>query len=217
LDIAKVFRELFAEVIAGTSYLNAAKSLADASKSHAMIMRASPSFFALAARALLEAAQLCAARLFDTQGDSVGIPWLLRQAKHRREEFNFRTADDRNLAMAASEEICAAQEKVLAAIKHRRDRWLAHLDRRTIRDPEQFAKDAALTYPELEALFDGAAEILNMMADLCGQAGFLIFGDDYNDLPRTLALIEKGVEANARELEEKDKFPNTPKPVLFGG
>ena len=74
-----------------------------------------------------------------------------------------------------------------------------------------------MTYPELEALFDGAAEILNMMADLCGQAGFLIFGDDYNDLPRTLALIEKGVEANARELEEKDKSPNTPKPVLYGG
>jgi hypothetical protein len=89
--------------------------------------------------------------------------------------------------------------RVLLAVKHRRDRWLAHLDRRTIRDPEQFEKDVMLTYPQLEGLFAAANDILNRMADLHGQAGYLIFGEDYDDFSNTLELIEKGAQVNARE------------------
>jgi hypothetical protein len=51
-----------------------------------------------------------------------------------------------------------------------------------------------LTYQELEDLFTGAGAILNIMADLRGEAGFLIFGDDYDDPSHTLHLIEKGVQ-----------------------
>ena len=179
------------------------------------MIQASPSFFNLTTRAHLEAAQLCAARLFDIHEDCAGIPWLLKQAKYRAEEFNHRTSIDLEHAIAEAEESCAAKAKVLAAIKHRRDRWLAHLDRRTIRDRDQFAKDAQLTYPELEQLFACAAEILNTMADLRGQAGFLIFGDDYDDLHHTLSLVEKGVQANAQELERRTNLPDSgPAPGL---
>jgi hypothetical protein len=174
LDIGRALWGLFHEVIAGTAYLNAAKSLAEASKSHPVMMRASPSFFNLTTRAHLEAAQLCAARLFDSHGDCAGIPWLLKQAKHRPAEFSHRAANELKDAIAEAEEICAAKARVVAAIKHGRDRWLAHLDRRTIREPEQFEKDAQLTYSELEELFACASRILNTMADLCGQAGVVL-------------------------------------------
>jgi AbiU2 len=205
LDIDKVLHGLFNEVISGTAHFNAAKRLAEAAKSHPVIMSASPSFFNLTTRAHLEAAQLCAARLFDTHDDCAGILWLLRQAKHRREEFSSRTTGELDEAIKQAERVCAAKESVLTALKHRRDRWLAHLDRKTIRDPEQFARDTKLTYPELEDLLASAADILNTIADLRGHAGFLIFGDDYDDLSHSVDLIEKGVQANAEELERRNR------------
>jgi hypothetical protein len=203
LDIGKAIHGLFNEVISGTAHLNAAKSLAKASKTHPVIMNTSPAFFNLTIQGHLEAAQLCAARLFDEHKDCVGIPWLLKQAKHRREEFSYRTADELDYAIKEAERVCAAEASVLASLKHRRDRWLAYLDKKTIRDPEQFANDTKLTYQELEDLFGSAAGILNIMADLRGEAGFLIFGDDYDDLSHTLDLIEKRVQANAQELERR--------------
>ena len=203
LDIGKALHELFSEVISGTAHLNAARSLAEASKTHPVIMMASPAFFRLTIQAHLEAAQLSAARLFDEHKDCAGIPWLLKQAKHRREEFSFRTADELDNAIREAEGICATQSSVLASLKLRRDRWLAHLDKKTIRDPEQFANDTKLTYLELESLFGCAEIILNSVADQRGEAGFLIFGDDYDDLSHTLDLMEKPVQANAPELERR--------------
>jgi hypothetical protein len=41
------------------------------------------------------------------------------------------------------------------------------------------------------------------MADLRGEPGFLIFGNDYDDLSHTLELFEKGAQANAQELEQR--------------
>jgi hypothetical protein len=203
LDIGRALHGLFNEVISGTAHLNAAKSLAEAAKSRPAIMRASPSFFNLTTHAHLEVAQLHAARLFDTHDDCAAIPWLLKQAKYRREEFSFRTADELDEVIKEAERVCAAKASVLTALKHRRDRWLAHLDKKTIRDPEQFAKDTKLTYPELEDLLASAGQILNTMADLRGEAGYLIFGEDYDDLSHTLDLVEKGVQANAQELERR--------------
>ena len=203
LDISKALYELFNEVISGTAHLNAARSLAEASKTHPVIMKTSPSFFNLTIHAHLEAAQLSAARLFDEHKDCAGIPWLLKQAKHRRGEFSFRTADELDNAIREAGGICATQSSVLASLKLRRDRWLAHLDKKTIRDREQFVNDAKLTYPELESLFACAEIILNGMADQRGEAGLLVFGDDYDDLSHTVDLMEKGCEASAQELERR--------------
>jgi hypothetical protein len=203
LDISKALWELFNEVVRGTAHLNAAKSLAEAEKSHPVIMKVSPSFFRLTTHAHLEASQLAAAKLFDEHDDCAGIQWLLTQARNRRKEFSFRTSSELNEAIEGAGKTCAAKKSVLDALKHRRDRWLAHLDRKTIRNPEQFVADAKLTYPELEDLFASALEILNAMAHLHGDAGFIIFDDDFNDLSHTLDLIARGVQANAEELEKR--------------
>jgi hypothetical protein len=48
----------------------------------------------------------------------------------------YRTADELDEAIKEAEQACAAETSVLTALKHRRDRWLAHLDKKTIRDPE---------------------------------------------------------------------------------
>jgi hypothetical protein len=102
-----------------------------------------------------------------------------------------------------AEAISLAQALVLASLKHRRDRWLAHLDRKTIRDPATFAENAKLTLKELEGIFAGAAEILNDMAVLHGVPGFLIDGSEYDDFSFTLQLINKGVQSKANEVEQR--------------
>jgi HEPN superfamily AbiU2-like protein len=203
LDVGKALYELFNEVIIGTAYLSMAKSLAAASKSHPIITRVSPHFFGMTTNAHLESAQLYAAKLFDEHDDCASIPWLLKQAKNRPHEFKNRPTSELDEAIKEAEQVCAAKASVLMALKHRRDRWLAHLDRKTVRDPVQFSQDAKLTYQELEDLFTAATDVLNVMADLHGVPGFLIGGGDYDDFSRTLELIEKGVQANANELERR--------------
>jgi hypothetical protein len=198
LDISKALHELFEVAISGAAHLAAAKSVAQAAESHPVIMNASPAFFRLTTHAHLECAQMSAARLFDKE-HNVGIPWLLKQARNRREEFSSRTDSEFDEAIESAERACTA--KALVPLKHRRDRWLTHLDKKTIRDPKQFEIDAKMTCSELEDLFDSARDILNAMSNLRGEAGFLILGEDYNDLSHTLDLVAKGVQANAQELE----------------
>src|SRR5260370_35076796 len=108
LDIGKALHELFSEVISGTAHLNAARSLAEASKTHPVIMMASPAFFRLPIQAHLEAAHLSAARLFDEHKDCPGIPWLLKQAKHGRCDFGYLTAAECANAIRKTTEICIA-------------------------------------------------------------------------------------------------------------
>jgi hypothetical protein len=62
LDIFKALHGLFGEVIGGTAHLNAAKSIAEAARSHPVIMTASPSFFRFTTQAHLEPRNL---RLLD--------------------------------------------------------------------------------------------------------------------------------------------------------
>jgi hypothetical protein len=208
MDIGKALNGLFNEVRAGTAHLNAAKSLAKAADTHPIIMRVSPSFFNLSTHAHLEAAQLCAARVFDKTGDCAGIPWMVDQIRDHPETFG-RSDDEKKEVIAQVKQVLADKASLLIAIKHRRDRWLAHLDKRTLKDPDQFARDAKLTYPELEDLFQCATGILNIMADLYGTAGFLIFPEDYDDLSKTLDLVQRGVEANAQDLERRIGPPDT--------
>jgi hypothetical protein len=203
LEIGKALYGLFKEVIIGTAHLTIAKNLAAASKSHRIMMSASPSFFGMTIDAHLESAQLYAAKLFDEHDDCASIPWLLTQAKNRHHEFKNSNATELDEAIREARQVCVAKASVLAALKHRRDRWLTHLDRKTIRDPAQFAQHAKLTYTELEDLFNAAIGILNEMADLQRVPSLFIGGGDYDDFSHTLELIEKGVQANALELERR--------------
>jgi hypothetical protein len=118
---------------------------------------------------------------------------LLIQGFHQSRRFLCRPTSELESAIKESEQVCAAKASVLMALRDRRDRWLAHLDRKTIGDPAQFSQNAKLTYPELEDLFDAATHVLNLIADLHGVPGFQIGGEDYDDFSRTLELIEKGV------------------------
>ena len=51
-------------------------------------------------------------------------------------------------------------EPVLAAIKHRRDEWLAHLDQRTVKDPTTLTAKAVLSIPDLERAFKETEDIV---------------------------------------------------------
>jgi AbiU2 len=203
LDIATAINELFSEVIIGTAYLSFAKSIAGATKSHPIILKVSPHFFDMTTNAHLECAQLYAAKLFDEHSDCASVPWLLKQARHRRADFKNGTDTELDAAIKNAEALSLAQASVLASLKHRRDRWLAHLDRKTIRDPMTFAGNAKLTLKELEGIFAAATEILNDIAVLHGVPGFLIHGSEYDDFLPVLQLIDKGVQANAKELEQR--------------
>jgi hypothetical protein len=203
---SKGFDALFNEVIIGTANLSIARSLLEASKNRPATMRASGSFFSLTIHALLESAQVYAAKLFevDKRGECASIPWLLKKARARREKVKAQDRIDAELkVIEEAERKLIALGPLLRSLKNRRDRWLVHLDGKTVRDPAQFSKDSALTYPELEDVFAQATHILNSMAKLYKDDRVLINGRDYDDSSHTLDLIEKGIRANEQELERR--------------
>jgi len=203
LDIGNAIHELVNQVTIGTAHLSFAKSVAAATNSHPVILSVSPHFFVMTTNAHLECAQLYAAKLFDKPRDCASIPWLLEQARNRPQAFANATITELGVAIQGAEAISSAQDPLLTSLKHRRDRWLAHLDRKTVKDQATFAENAKLTFKELEGIFAAATEILKSMAILHGAGESVIDGSHYNDFAPTLQLIEKGVQANATELEQR--------------
>jgi AbiU2 len=196
LDFGRALYGLFQQAIYGVAHLNAAKSILEARRMHPALLAASPLFFDLTTLAHLDAAQLYAAKLFEEgkRNQSVTIPWLLEQAKQHRREFSQRTHDEQDEGIKEAEQVYFATSTLTAVLKHRRDKWLAHLDKQAVTNPEKVTAYAKLTISQLEGLLACATAILNTLADLCAQPGFLIHPDDYNDLSRTLGLVEKGLK-----------------------
>jgi hypothetical protein len=192
IKVSDVLLMLFGHAIHGRAHLTAAKSIIDTDKIHPELIRVSYSFFFYSTLAHLESAQLCAARLFDGDRCVTAIPWLLARAKERFGEFAKTDKKDADEWIKEAEETREQSTKVLAALKLRRDRSITHLDREVIKNPKQFAEDSKLTYDQLALALYAASDILNILARLCHQAGFEIHPDDYNDLSKTIELMEKG-------------------------
>jgi hypothetical protein len=167
------------QVLVGKSYLDLAKGLLKADQA---ILDTAPTFFGLTIDGSLELAQMAVARLYDRTKGTVTVKTMLFQAANERDTFQRGDQQQVTEALLKSVHRVIALQPIVDAIRERRNKWLAHLDSATVRDPAALAANAKLTVPDLERAFKETEEILIELSCLYeGTFGDLRFlgGDDY--------------------------------------
>jgi len=173
----QVLDALKRQVLVGKSYLGVAKGLLNADP---VLLDGARTFFGLTIDGSLELAQMAAARLYDRTKGAVTIPLMLVQATKEIGSFKRGGREQVARVIKDAENVVRGLESVLDAIQHRRNKWLAHLDPRTVGDPAALAAQAKLTIPDLDRTFRETEKIVLEMSSLYeGVIGELHYlGDD---------------------------------------
>jgi AbiU2 len=177
-NLKKVLDALKNQVLVGKSYLRVAKGLLQADP---VILQTAPTFFGLTTDGSLELAQMAVARLYDATAGAVTVQKMLGQAALNIASFRA-SENDVKEGITEARKLVAGLDKVLGAIRTRRNEWLAHLDPRTVADPRALAAKAKLTIPDIEKAFKDTETLLIKVSCLYdGTFGDLRFigGDDY--------------------------------------
>jgi hypothetical protein len=167
------------QVCVGKSYLELAKGLLEADPA---VLHTGPTFFGLTTDGGLQLAQLVLARLYDRTLGAVTVRAMLYRAAQQIDTFQSGDQNQIRQTILKSTLSVTAIQPVLDSIRHRRNKWLAHIDEESIRNPKALAEKAKLTISDLERAFKATEDIL---LDICslydrtiGELRFL-GGDDY--------------------------------------
>lgn len=160
----RVFDALLREIDRGRDHLRAWDALRDVVYTHTALADLATSFFILGGVAHIEAATLHATKLTDRQPDSANFTYLLNlidDSKNKpflREDWLLSGKDALVLARARLRQI----DRTVTRLKVRRDRGIAHLDRREIDiSPDRQAVEAT----DLQEVFDTADAIASDLAE----------------------------------------------------
>lgn len=151
-------RALTSEVALGRTHLAIAKRLRVAPKA---VLHKAPTFFNLTHNAHLDAAYLCAAKLYDKQKKATTVRKTLDEAERTAGTFGKSSAENVRTIVAAARKEIERFEKTIDALGDRRNEYIAHLGPEKITDPKALGKAPALTFDELDELLVGTGNILN--------------------------------------------------------
>ena len=187
----EVLEAVRGQVLVGNAHLEILRRMTKRLREDNSIVYVAPTFFGFTMMAHEDAAFTYAAKLFDTSAKSLKLENVLRDAK-----ANSGLGDD----VAASLKIAIdnARKKIAGlkfqvdAIRSRRNKLLAHLDREAILQPEEIAKKSDLTADELKKVFESVWDILNDISKpfVFDDSGDLEFGN-IGDVENALNLIAR--------------------------
>jgi hypothetical protein len=129
-----------------------------------IVFGAAPTFFGLTTDGSIDLAQMAIARLYDRKG--VTVRRMLDEAKLQIKSFKKGTPQQVIAVIAKSKTAVLNLEPVLTAIRDRRNKWLAHLDPETVRDPQALSINAKLTFGDLDRAFEETEKILGWLDGL---------------------------------------------------
>ena len=177
--LKQVLDTLKRQVLVGKSFLGIAKGLLGADP---VILDGARTFFGLTLDGSVELAQMAIARLYDKARNTVTVRTMLYQAANEIDLFQRGEHQQKCDGILKSAHRVIDLQPILDAIRVRRNKWLAHLDPDTVRDPAALATKAKLSIPDLDLAFQETEKILLELSSLYeGVIGELQFlgGDDY--------------------------------------
>ena len=178
-NFKQVLDALKRQVLNGKSYLRIANGLAQADP---VILQTAPTFFYMTIDGSLELAQIAAARLYDRTKGAVTVIAMLCDAASKADTFQNGDRMQVDKALLKSVQRVIAIQPFVDAIRRRRNKWLAHLDAETVRDPVALVAKAKLTAPDLERVLGETEAIVldlsNLYEGVFGELSY-IGADDY--------------------------------------
>jgi len=161
--IERVISRLVLEIIVGQAHLVVAKGL---STSDPVVLNTANTFFAMSIDAHLYAAEMYAARLYDTTRGTVTIEMLLTRAEKAAGTAKCGTASEVRSEIEAARKQIAQLKAPLDSLKERRNEWLAHTDQSTLANPMLMARLASDELDELQRIYRISGEIVNEFSRL---------------------------------------------------
>lgn len=154
-NIEQISSSLANQVLVGSACLKIAQGLWN---SDPIVLAAAKTFFGLALEGNLQLAQMYAARLFDKTKGAISVHSFIREAKEWAAGLQDTEAAK---AISSAESRIESLKPILSSLLKRRNEALAHLDPKTVVDPQHLDKSASLTFPQLEEVFVQTRRILN--------------------------------------------------------
>jgi hypothetical protein len=111
----------------------------------------------------LDIAQFGAFKLFDTRHGTMTIEYLLDRAGECLNSFRKGTPSEVSALIEESHSKIASIAIQLAPLRQKSNRILAHVEPTIVKDPERLAKACAVTFADLDVIFQIAGEILNSL------------------------------------------------------
>ena len=146
------------QVLIGNACTNIARGLWNADP---VVLATAKIFFGLALEGNLQLAQIYAARMFDKTKGAISVYSFMREAKNWAAGLQGAEAATAAEAITGAESRILSLEPILFSLLRRRNEALAHLDPKTVVDPQHLDKNAKLTFPELSKVFVQTGRILN--------------------------------------------------------
>jgi AbiU2 len=212
--LSQVFSAIEQQIRNAKTYFAVSQSFRKLLETDLGIFSEAPTFFGMTVEGNIELAEMTVARLYDRSDNTVTIWSMLAQAK--RESGSFTSGNEKEVceAIEQAEAIVAELQPILAAIKHRRNKWFAHLDVRTVTDPQELNARANLQIPELEQVLRETEKIFENLERLySGIIGPITYlgGEDYK------RVIKRIREAQAAEGKARASWAEKHHPQDGGG
>jgi len=201
-DVKQLLNALMREVLLGNTHLSIANGLREADP---VVLDTAGVFFGLTLTAHLEAAQMHAAKLFDTHRGAETIDTLLATAGQNTHLFANRNPQEVRAAVRSAKHRVRGLDHVMNAVRVRRNKMLAHLDPETVLDPVKLLRDGRLTHDDLLKIFGVAGEIVNEISRLYMDATQLTRFPKHDDYKHALGLVADAKCAEIRKYEDEYK------------
>jgi AbiU2 len=209
LPLKQIFLAIERQILVGKTYLAIAKGLL---QTEPRFLGVAPTFFGLTIDGGLELAQMAVARMYDQTPGPVTVLMLLEQAFRKIDSFECSDRKEITAAIERSVATVVELEPVLKAIATRRNEWLAHLDPRTVGNPNALDKKAGLTIPDLDRAFEETEKVVGGLRRLFdGSHGPIRYSgdDDYKTVIRYIDRA-KTAEKKTFDAEFEKQFGHPP-------
>jgi AbiU2 len=197
---------LVSEAIQAASYVALFRKLYERRRDRLEVMNIAPAFFETVTNALRSAIILWVDKLFDERGERGIFNFLafieqnrnifaIEQLKRRKNYPNDHWMLNR-VPPITLETITEDRERIksidcLKSFKTRRDKAIAHFDKKYFDDPERLSEEAPLTWGDLNKVIEALGEIINRYSAAYDAQSFSLRLSNINDLDYLLDRLHR--------------------------
>lgn len=203
-EFKRIFEHVRDLVLYGDAHLRIWEGLAkEIGRDNFLVGNTAPTFFGLTLEAHLDRALLNAAKTFDGHRDAMNLRKILNCAGENKRDLSEENQKRLTKFFPQAERQIGAIESTLSAIQTRRDKIIAHLDRKTVSDPQKVIADSQVTLDDLKKVYGVAWKIIQEVSTIFWDETPLLPLVDVDDYEWPLSFVR---DEKKRQFEELRKL-----------
>jgi AbiU2 len=191
-EFKSIFEKVRDLILYGDAHLRIWEGLAkEIGQENFLVGNTAPTFFGLTLEAHLDRALLNIAKSFDGHRDSLCLRKVLNCAGDNKRNLSREKQKRLTEFIPEAERRIGEIESTLSAIQTRRDKIIAHLDRKMVSDPQKVIADSQVTLEELKRVYVVAWRIIQVVSTICWDQTPLLPLVDVDDYEWPLSLLRE--------------------------